>query len=306
MLVFASSDKGGTGRSVTSCNLAYWLSLMGKDVAYLDFDFGSPTAGAIFETTSVERGSDHGGLHSYIAGKSSSLHRVDVRKESVRVPMKTRPPGSGRLVLVPGDRGGAEFGMKKEHVDRAADLLRKLDREFDVCVIDLSAGRSQAVEMSLRALATPMLHPTKSKTTVRWLVFHRWTRQHVLAAAGLIYEGRGLEHIANDAGHDDGFLDLVRTVRTAVPDLNSEHAAQRPVQAQWLRTSDGELRDLAKRHRLGQGIMLGATPMEPMLQWREQIILDSDVVQGFANPETVAAFRELAEKLNDDQAYVGV
>ena len=48
MLVFATSDKGGTGRSVTSCNIAYRLSLQGNDVVYLDFDFGSPTAGAIF------------------------------------------------------------------------------------------------------------------------------------------------------------------------------------------------------------------------------------------------------------------
>ena len=306
MLVFASSDKGGTGRSVTSCNLAYQLSLLGKDVAYLDFDFGSPTAGAIFETISVERGADRG-LHSFIAGKASGMDRVDVRADSIRSAMKARPPGSGRLVLLPGDKGGAEFGMQKDHVTRAADLLRDLEREFDVCVIDLSAGRSQAVEMSLRALASPMLDPAKTKTTVRWLVFHRWTRQHVLAASGLIYEARGLLHIAEDAGHDRGrFLDLIRTVRTAVPDLNSQHTAQRPIQAKWLRTSDEELRELARKNRLGQGIMLGETPMEPMLQWREQVILDSDVSQEFANRETIASFRELAAKLSSDQAYMGV
>jgi hypothetical protein len=141
---------------------------------------------------------------------------------------------------------------------------------------------------------------------VRWLVFHRWTRQHVLSASSLIFEDRGLAHIAQDAGHGTGFMDLVRTVRTAVPDLNSAYTAERPVQAQWLRISDEELRELARRHRLGQGIMLGVTPMEPILQWREQIILDSDVAQGFANRETLEAFRDLATKLDDDQAYLGI
>ena len=35
MLVFATSDKGGTGRSVTSSNVAYRRALQGSDVCYL-------------------------------------------------------------------------------------------------------------------------------------------------------------------------------------------------------------------------------------------------------------------------------
>ncbi|MFD1051900.1 hypothetical protein ACFQ1S_43240, partial [Kibdelosporangium lantanae] len=60
MLVFATSDKGGTGRSVTSCNLVYRKSLQGSDVCYVDFDFGSPTAGAVFQIPAVETGTDAG------------------------------------------------------------------------------------------------------------------------------------------------------------------------------------------------------------------------------------------------------
>jgi hypothetical protein len=45
VLIFATSDKGGTGRSVTSSNVAYREALLGKDVCYLDFDFGSPRPG---------------------------------------------------------------------------------------------------------------------------------------------------------------------------------------------------------------------------------------------------------------------
>jgi len=36
VLVFATSDKGGTGRSVTSSNVMYRRALQGSDVAYLE------------------------------------------------------------------------------------------------------------------------------------------------------------------------------------------------------------------------------------------------------------------------------
>ncbi|CAM5676884.1 DNA-binding protein OS=Streptomyces fumanus OX=67302 GN=GCM10018772_03070 PE=4 SV=1 [Streptomyces fumanus] len=62
MLVFAASDKGGTGRSVTSANLAYQRALNGDHVAYVDFDFGSPTAAAVFDVPDAVRGTRERGL----------------------------------------------------------------------------------------------------------------------------------------------------------------------------------------------------------------------------------------------------
>lgn len=85
MLVFSISDKGGTGRSVTSCNLAFRLALDRKNVAYLDFDFGSPTAGALFEIGSANRGTPHGnGMHEYLLGNTGSAARLDVRTSTDR------------------------------------------------------------------------------------------------------------------------------------------------------------------------------------------------------------------------------
>ena len=66
MLIFATSDKGGTGRSVTSSNVAYRHALKGGDCCYLDFDFGSPTSGAIFDLPGALAGVPEGGLHSYM------------------------------------------------------------------------------------------------------------------------------------------------------------------------------------------------------------------------------------------------
>jgi MinD-like ATPase involved in chromosome partitioning or flagellar assembly len=77
VLVFASSDKGGTGRSVTSCNIAFHLAQR-HDVAYLDFDFGSPTAGAIFDIAKAERGIDRDGLHTYFTDGITDPRQLDV------------------------------------------------------------------------------------------------------------------------------------------------------------------------------------------------------------------------------------
>ena len=303
MLVFAMSDKGGTGRSVTSCNIAYQLSLQRNDVAYLDFDFGSPTAGAIFEITKIERGTDQVGLHSYLEGLTANPQQVDVRASSDWSGLRALQAQAGRLVLFPGDRGGAEFSSTSDKVDRCVKLFRRLDQEFDVCVVDLSAGRSHAVQMALNATARSELRSVEA----RWLVFHRWTRQHIVAASGLVFGDHGLLDAGAAAGHDrDALQDSIRFVRTAVPSLNSPGAAARAAQAKWLRTCNDDLKRLALQKKVGHSSILGMTPMEPILQWREQVISDADVSSNIANSATVDAFRELARKLTDDAEWEGL
>ncbi len=58
MIIIATSDKGGTGRSVTGSNVVYRRALQGGDACYVDFDFGSPTAGAIFGISALSRGTN--------------------------------------------------------------------------------------------------------------------------------------------------------------------------------------------------------------------------------------------------------
>ncbi|NKY25228.1 SCO2523 family variant P-loop protein [Nocardia gamkensis] len=297
MLVFSTSDKGGTGRSVTSCNIAYRLCLSGLDVAYADFDLGSPTAGALFEIGAAERGVPRGGVHSYLLGESGTVARVDVGSATDRPDLRRIGPNSGRLVLLPGDEGGAEFLTGDDAVvERCAELLVALDQEFRVVIVDLSAGRSAALQIALQATASPQLR----RRTARWLIFHRWTRQHIVAAAGLVYGPHGLLKAGAECGHDpEELLGSVRYVRTAVPDSNWDGVAQRPAQAAWLQEQDTALRRLATAKRLGATAKLGDTPMEPVLQRREQLILDADVNAQIANAETALAYAELARRLVD-------
>jgi hypothetical protein len=305
MLIFATSDKGGTGRSVTSCNMMYRSALRGSNVCYLDFDFGSPTAGAVFEVTSALTGVEGRGLHSYLQGRAVEPTRLDLWTASDREALRFRPVGAGALTLLPGDRGGGEFALSPDVVRRCVELFDSLEDEFDICLVDLSAGRSFAVDLALEVTGQPAL----SGTTCRWLIFHRWTRQHIVAAHGLVYGDRGILKTGKAYGHEEQQLrDSMRFVRTAVLDPDSPTLAQiRPAQAAWLRECNRDLQELASGNGLGRSNVLGETPLDPVLQWREQLISEEDVsTSRIANPETVDAFDKLAGHLTDEASWEGL
>ncbi|HEY0638178.1 MAG TPA: SCO2523 family variant P-loop protein [Pseudonocardiaceae bacterium] len=302
MLVFATSDKGGTGRSVTSSNVAYRRALQGGDVCYLDFDFGSPTAGAVFAIDSLVNGAPENGLHSYLLGKVDAPTRLDVWTATDRAALRGRPPAAGRLALLPGDSGGGEFRSDADVIRRCVTLLLRLEEEFELCLVDLSAGRSYATQIVLAATATPEMR----EVTCRWLVFHRWTTQHINAAANLVHGRRGILDVGAELGHErDRLATSLRFVRTAVVDPDSpELAGLRPPQVAWLREFNGRLQAMASARRVGRTSMLAAVPLDPVLQWREQLISDDDVsALHIANQATVDAFDTIAKCLFEDAAW---
>jgi hypothetical protein len=305
VLIFATSDKGGTGRTVTSSNLAYRTALDGADSCYLDFDFGSPTAGAIFDLPEVTAGVPSGGLHSYFLGDTDLPRRIDIWAESERDVLRTRPAGAGRLILMPGDLGGSEFQATPEMVERCIDLFLRVAEEFELAIVDLSAGRSYATDIVLAATASPRLAGING----RWLVFHRWTRQHIIAAAGLVRGGQGLLDAGVRRGHDRRALQQsIRYIRTAVLHPAAQgQAGLRPEQLAWLDRCDQKLHALAGTMGVGRSTMLSEIPLDPVLQWQEQLLSNEDVLlHGTANQETVTAFEQLAKKIFDESAWVGL
>jgi hypothetical protein len=302
LLIFAASPSAGVGKSVTGCNVAYRSALAGSDVCYLDFDFGTPTAGAIFQIADATRGVRRDGLHSYLLGTDSTdqPRRVDVWTWSARACLRQRPPRAGELTLFPGDQDAGEFRPDKQALNRCVRLLKALDEEFDLCLVDLGPGRSHATQLALEATADPALRAV----TARWVVFHRWTRQHIPAASELVHGANGILDVGVNAGHDRERLEpAIRFVRTAVIDPDSiELSGLRPAQVAWLRDCDEDLRRLAAAHRVGRTAVLASIPLDPVLQWREQLISDDDVAaRDIANGSTVAAFEELSRKLIDDE-----
>ncbi|MET7486226.1 SCO2523 family variant P-loop protein [Streptomyces sp. NPDC005538] len=304
MLIFAASDKGGTGRSVTSANLAYQRALMGDDVCYLDFDFGSPTASAVFDVPEARQAAEDRGLHSYLIGEISEPVRIDVWADTEHRVLRNQPPGAGRLILMPGDLSGGEFATSGDNLRRCVDLLLRLNSEFDLIVVDLSAGRSYAVDMALAATSQRSM----SGVLARWLVFHRWTRQHVEAAASLVYGKRGILAGGVARGHQEDVLrDAIRFVPAAVPDPDSALWSQAtPTQSAWMAQCDTELKQLASHHGIGHSQVLGSVPLEPVLQWREQLITDEDVLDSqIATMEIWKALNDLAARLTDDKYWEG-
>jgi hypothetical protein len=298
VLVFAASDKGGTGRSVTCANIAFRCALNGLDIAYLDFDFGSPTAPAVFRLTAEAGRLAPRGMHSYLQGRMPEPSRLEMWTHSERTALRDRPAGAGRLCLYPGDRGGGEFPVSSAAVGHCLNLLLQLQTEFDVVFADLSAGRSFAVELALTVAARPEL----AGTVTRWLIFHRWTHQHILATADLVHGERGILSFGEALGYDrEALADSIRYVRAAVP---QETDQLRAAQEQWIRTLDAQLGAMAADKRLGKAVTLGSVPLEPVLQWQEQIITDRDARESkVANIATVEAYRSLAEALRDDARW---
>ncbi|MFY1684255.1 SCO2523 family variant P-loop protein [Micromonospora sp. WMMD730] len=306
MLVFVTSPKGGTGRSVTAANIAYRSALAGRSTCYLDYDFGSPTAGITFQIPQAVNGVEgsgpsRGGLHQYLLGQIPSPERLDVWGTSERASLRQRPVGSGSLVLLPGQRNGSEFGFTSDIAKRCAELFLRLEEEFDLTLVDLSTGRSYASHIALAATAIPSLR----KVTARWLVFHRWTPQHVTAAADLAFEAGGILAVGKEYGHEPERLrESLRFVRTALIDARGSEVGHLDLAQQaFLRKCDDELSELARRKGVGRTTRLGSVPLDPLLQWREQLISDHDVQTRIANVRTVDAFVELTARLFDETAW---
>jgi hypothetical protein len=148
--------------------------------------------------------------------------------------------------------------------------------------------------------------PQLRNVTTRWLVFHRWTRQHILAANSLVFGERGLLDVSVAHGRDrEEVIDDIRFVRTAIVDANApDLAGLRPPQLAWLREANRGLQRLAAELQVGRSAMLGAVPLDPVLQWREQLITDSDVwARHVANQATIEAFDSIAKKIVDTSEW---
>jgi hypothetical protein len=302
VIIFATSDKGGTGRSVTSANVFYRKALLGTNVAYLDFDFGSPTSGEIFSVQSARRGVASGGLHTYFRGDVPQPAQLDLWRESDRPSLRKRPGGAGRLVLLPGDMGGGEFAITPDMVERCIRLFLRMEEEFDVVLVDLSSGRSYATAMVLEATANEKLE----NVTSRWLVFHRWTRQHITAADGLVNGVRGILDTGVSRGHRRAELaSVIRYVRTAVIDpAGKELEGLRAEQVAWLTKCNGDLLRQAAQVGIGNTTVFGSVPLDALLQWKEQLITDTDVLtRQIANQSTVDAFEDIARRIDIDSEW---
>jgi hypothetical protein len=67
------------------------------------------------------------------------------------------------------------------------------------------------------------------------------------------------------------------------------------------------LHQLAGERRIGRTKLIGSVPLDPVLQWREQLITDADTtIRQIANRATVDAFELIAKCLDDENTWTGL
>ena len=279
------SHKGGTGRTVTTVNVGFHLATLGKTVCILDLDLASPTLGAVVGLADIGAGAPPGeGIHDVLLGhvppeQLSELERDVWTSSSVR---HLRTFRCGDFRIVPGTESGGDMLLShqdRHHRDRLVRVLDELLSRYDFVFCDLRSGIGAVAEAFVS-------RPVVERLDI-WLLFHRWTHQHLV---GVIDLARGL----SDATEiPTSFM----CIRTAAIDPNGVPQEFRA----WVNQRNDELQ--AKYNRLRSVTVppikdLGRVPSEILLQWSECILTD-ELSKTKATGSTIGAFREIASRLID-------
>jgi AAA domain len=274
--VFACiSHKGGTGRTTTAANVAYRLALKNRSVCCVDLDLDSPTFGAVAGLRGIERGAEVG-IHDFLHVDGPVAPRPpDLVADALIDMWQNAPlphPGvnrAGRLRLLPGgrERLGLKLVPTEQQGKILAQILAGLRNDYDHVLLDVRSGASDTVEAVLAA--------DDEIEAVQWLVFFRWTPQHLAGAADLC------ERLSS-AGAEPA---LIRTAFSDASEMGS-----------WFQEQHRALTARARESLPGWQIMANI-PVEPMLQWKEGIITEEDIRDGAAGAAIVQSYEELASQL---------
>lgn len=279
------SHKGGTGRTVTTANIAYHLAAEGHDVCIVDLDLASPTLGAVVGLSDISAGAlDSKGIHNILYG--------DVIPENVELLLRDvwESPdisgfhsfSSGEFRLLPGTNGGSDMLLsyeRSEERERLRRVLQELLARYEFVFCDLRSG--------IGSVAHTFVSSPVAEKVYAWILFHRWTRQHL---AGVIDLAQRLnEAVAIEPS--PRFM----TVRTAKIDPESVPPGSRT----WINQRDDEL--WAEHKKLSSATNseltnLGTIPSELLLQWNECILTEA-LLGSTTAKATADSFRDVATRL---------
>lgn len=280
-LFVSISHKGGTGRTVTSSNVAYHLALDGINTCCVDLDLTSPTLGAVLGLTGLERGAPHGTHDFLFSDDALRLSPDQARHEVISVweRRELKPLAASRhgaFDILPGKDTPLEVESNIEDLAKhLAGLFHFLETDYDIVFADLRSG--------LGAVTAAMLLANRSfaLNIDAWLVFYRWTPQHLHGAADLCKRL-----------HDGGAR--VLTVRTAYQDpyeLSSSNHQK------WFIDRNNDLTKLYNGLFAGRVDRIADIPFEPILQWDERILSISDKLA--SETTTRERYADLAQFLKD-------
>ena len=283
MPVFASiSHKGGTGRSVATANIGYQLSRLGYDVCIVDLDLASPTLGSVVGFPDVGAGAELG-IHDILAGQISPSDFLDTSYDvwgSAELHGRFRAGNDGQFRLIPGKRGGGDLDLRIKTIrTRLAELIDEMSWNFDYVLFDLRSGIATTAEAFLSQEIGQKLYA--------WVLFHRWTRQHLI----------GVEDLASTLSQTTQIPTRFYYIRTAVIDMDQTNPDLQP----WINRRNAELLSLAERLESVTKpplVLLGVVPLERILQWSERILIEEEVAELGALP-TISSFNSVARRLTE-------
>jgi AAA domain len=271
----AVSHKGGAGRSTAAANVAYQAANAGNSVCLVDFDLDSATLGSVLGLEERTVGGKLG-IQSLLAVNGQPQITVDHllldlkrTRFTDRLVFTTSNPGA--FCLVPGNAEQKELVSEAEMAPILRDTLNWLASSFDIVIVDVRAGKSAALRSILDA-ASGVAHFT-------WLLFYRWTHQHLSAARDMI------DTLSqwSEAYDRRRTIIPVATARIAREEVDGQPWFEHQYDALSLR----EEREI--QQRLGR--RAHSIPFDRVFQWKEQILCGP---RHEGKPATVEAFCELA------------
>lgn len=272
----AISHKGGAGRSTASANIAYQAANAGHSVCLVDLDLDSATLGSVLglskQTVGARLGIQTLLAQDAPAGVPLEEVLIDLNRAEFKERLTFSGSNHGAFYLLPGNSQQRELVDEVSMVPILDDVLRRLSSQFDLVLIDVRAGKSGVVRAILE-VGVGLPH-------FQWLLFYRWTHQHLAAAHDMVHtlretdRGRSLEIVP------------IATARIARESVGDHLWFQQQYDDLRVR-EDREIARLVGRDPF-------AIPFDRVFQWKEQILLPS---RREASPATVTAFRELASAL---------
>lgn len=286
-VIAALSHKGGTGRSVAMCNVAFHLAQRGDHVCLVDLDLASSTLGAVIGLDNVSDGMPRGengplGIGDFIAQPAWADRMGEALHTAWSVPELGRENlgSAGRLELLPGSSWSADQAGPRDVVRALRPLLEEIQRDgFDHVLIDVRSGLSSA----MAAMTVPDLQSALDGL----LLFFRWTSQHLVGLRSLV------EWLPDGTPW--------AAARTAVANPQSEHLTQNL--RETLRLKDDELWKAYRVVDPEEDKLLGSIPLEPVLQWREKVLTLADEQRRIASHGAIEAFRGLAETVTSPETW---
>ena len=283
--VFACiSHKGGTGRTVTTVNVAYQLARQGNTVCVIDLDLASPTLGSAVGLERIAGGADVG-VHDVLIGsfRPENVEELEWNVwKSPHISDTFRLGTSGDFRIIPGVRDGGDQSMEGEHAaSRLGKMLAILKTRYDYIFCDLRSGVSLVCEAFLDYPISGYLDA--------WLLFFRWTNQHLVGVKDL---GVALREVLDSGEHSTVPLFLIRTAAIDPSTVDGRLGT-------WIARRHGELQQELRTVKIAMGHSvreLGTVSLNPVLQWSERILTERDL-DATGDSQTIADFRVIADEI---------